>query len=249
MGVSCHRWSGALPERGFKEDCGDRADPFSQGGRSVLVSEFEDDSAFHGDFGAVSIPKAGPSGGDDSDGVTGLALSPPKFRLAVFVDEVNEESCLPSAKEALKVDGEGDRPRRETLSEGVGGGEFDEADPEALDCVLCGGGALLSHGALLAEASTSAPSSNLGVAGEESRSRRESLSEGDDEGGLDAGDDCADALVGSQMANGGAGPDAFAWLLLPLELPGPHPFFTSGFVLLTPGIEVPIVEGASDDVD
>ena len=106
----------------------------------------------------------------------------------------------------------------------------------------------MSQGALLAEASTFAPSAKIVVDGEDNRSRRESLSEDDDDDdddGLDSDDDCADALVGSQMANGGADPDAFDWLLLPPpELPGLHPFFTAGFELPAPGIEVPIVDGS-----
>jgi hypothetical protein len=120
---------------------------------------------------------------------------------------------------------------------------------EEKDCKFCGGGGTqLSHGALLAVASTPVPSANLGVDGEERRSRRESLSEGEEEGGLGDGDDCVDALVGSQMANGGADPDAFD-CVLSLEVldPGPHPFFVAGFELPAPGIEVPKVEGPSDD--
>jgi hypothetical protein len=114
-------------------------------------------------------------------------------------------------------------------------------------CEFCGGGGTqLSHGALFADASTSAPSANLGLDGDDNRSRRESLSEGEEDGGLDDGlddgDACADALVGSQMANGGADPDVLDWLLL--LLPGLHPFFTAGFELPAPGIDVPIVEGS-----
>ena len=86
------------------------------------------------------------------------------------------------------------------------------------------------------------------VDGEDNRSRRESLSkDDDDDDGVDSDDDCADALVGSQMANGDAEPDAFDWPLPLLELPGPHPSFTAGFELPAPGIDVPKVEGASDD--
>lgn len=129
-----------------------------------------------------------------------------------------------------------------------------EGASDAFSCWFCRGGVQLSHGALLADASTSAPSATLGVDGEESRSKRDSLSEGDDDGGLGEGDDWVDALVGSQMANGGAEPDVFDWLLLPALLlveldPGPHPFFTAGFALPAPGIEVPSVDGASADVD